>query len=394
MDTTWLVAAALAFGALVGVGATVLIVVAHRRGQAAVEVAAPRVPEGIEAVLPLLDAACLVVDPSGNVLTANQRAVELGMVWQGRLAGDEFAAIAEEVRRSEVPIDRELRAQRGRVGEQTLELSVRATLIGSRFVLIVAEDHTEANRIEDTRRDFVANISHELKTPIGAVGLLAEALQSAAEDPKQVKKFARQLVKEAERLGRLTGEIIELTRLQSVREIREPVPIDVDRAVQQALDHNRVVASAKDIALVTGKRAAAVVMGDQKLLVTAINNLIANAIAYSPEHTRVGVGMRVDDGVVEVRVTDQGVGIPEADRERVFERFFRVDGARARATGGTGLGLSIVKHIVQNHGGEVRVWSQPGKGSTFTIRLPQAGADGLAAPVAPIHQDLEHGAAS
>lgn len=374
MDPRWLSALAIVFGVFVGSGVTLLIVFASRRGQVAAEVAAPRVPEGITAVLPLLDAAAIVVDPSGNVLAANQRAAGFGMVRQGRLDGERFIDLAARARATDGIVEEEVGVFRGRLGEQTLDLSVRATRIGARFVLLIAADQGEANRVDQSRRDFIANISHELKTPIGAVGLLAEALQLASDDPKQVTKFAKQLVKEAARLGALTGDIIELSRLQSIGQIAEPAPVDMDRTVQQAIDRNRVAADDKDIALVTGKRTAAVVMGDQKLLVTAINNLIANAIAYSPEHTRVGIGLRLDDGIVEVSVADQGVGIPEADRDRVFERFYRVDGARARATGGTGLGLAIVKHIVQSHGGEVRVWSQPRRGSTFTIRIPSAGA--------------------
>lgn len=386
MDPRWLSALAIVFGIVVGSGVTILIVLAGRRGQVAAEVAAPRVPEGIAAVLPIVDAAAVVVDPSGNVLAANQRAAAYGMVWQGRLEGERFVEIAARARAADGPIEEELGASRGRLAEQTLDLAVRATRIGARFVLILAADRGEANRVDQSRRDFIANISHELKTPIGAVGLLAEALQLAADDPEQVTKFAKQLVKEAARLGALTGDIIELSRLQSIGQIAEAAPVDMDRAVQQAIDRNRVSADGKDIALVTGKRTAAVVMGDQKLLVTAINNLIANAIAYSPEHTRVGVGLRLDDGIVEVSVADQGIGIPEADRERVFERFYRVDGARARSTGGTGLGLAIVKHIVQSHGGEVRVWSQPRRGSTFTIRIPAAGAHAAAQPPIPQQQ--------
>jgi two-component system, OmpR family, sensor histidine kinase SenX3 len=242
-------------------------------------------------------------------------------------------------------------------------------------VLVTADDLTESRRIDEVRRDFVANISHELKTPIGAIGLLAETLVLAADDPDHVKKFAGQLITESERLAALTKDIIELSRLQSVDTLENSEETSVDKIVQAAVDANEVVARARAIELVRAKKSRLRVMGDPGLLQVAVSNLIANAVKYSPDHTRVGVGVRSAKGFVEIAVTDQGVGIPEADLDRVFERFYRVDPARSRATGGTGLGLAIVKHVVGNHGGDVRVWSQPGKGSTFTIRLPEADPD-------------------
>ena len=197
----------------------------------------------------------------------------------------------------------------------------------------------------------------------------------AADDPEHVKKFAGQLITESERLGALTKDIIELSRLQSVDTLENSEETSIDKVVQAAVDANEVVARARSIELVRAKKSKLRVMGDPGLLQVAVSNLIANAVKYSPDHTRVGVGVRLSKGFVEIAVTDQGVGIPESDLDRVFERFYRVDPARSRATGGTGLGLAIVKHVVGNHGGDVRVWSQPGKGSTFTIRLPEADPD-------------------
>lgn len=372
MDTPWLVPVALFFGLLVGVGGTVALVLALRRGQQAVEVSAARVPEGIESLIDALETVGVVVDPSNIVLVASAKAISAGLVWHGQLVHPEVVAYVDQVRRDGVPITEELHLTRGRLGEQSLYLQVRVARLGSRYMLLLAEDRTEARRLEEVRRDFVANISHELKTPIGAVSLLAEALQSAAAEPGQVRRFAARLTTEADRLARLTNEIIELSRVQAGDTLDRAERVDIDRVVQQAIDHNRVAADARSIALVTGKRVRAEVVGDSQLLVTALNNLIANALAYSPEHSRVGIGVDAEDGIVEIAVADQGVGISEADRDRVFERFYRVDTARARNTGGTGLGLSIVKHVVQNHGGDVRLWSLPGKGSTFTIRLPEA----------------------
>jgi two-component system sensor histidine kinase SenX3 len=218
----------------------------------------------------------------------------------------------------------------------------------------------------------VANISNELKTPIGAVGLLAEALDAASADPDRVRHFAGRLTQEADRLGRLTQDIIELSRLQAVDALGASQTIDLRSVVDTAVDRNRVVAEARSVELIVRGGKSAKVLGDEAMLVTAVDNLVANAIAYSPDGSRVGIGLASGgDGSVEVAVTDQGFGIPEEELERVFERFYRVDPARSRRTGGTGLGLAIVKHVVQNHGGDVRVWSQVGSGSTFTVRLPQ-----------------------
>ena len=190
-----------------------------------------------------------------------------------------------------------------------------------------------------------------------------------------MRKFAAQLVTESERLGALTKDIIELSRLQSVDTLESSEDMSIDKVVSAAIDANEVVARARDIELVRAKKSKLRVMGNPALLQVAVSNLIANAVKYSPDNTRVGVGVRSSKGFVEIAVTDQGVGIPEADLDRVFERFYRVDPARSRATGGTGLGLAIVKHVVGNHGGDVRVWSQSGKGSTFTIRLPEADTE-------------------
>ena len=270
------------------------------------------------------------------------------------------------------PISEDLVLSRGPFGDASMRFRVRLARLGTRYVLLLAEDRTEAFRLDEVRRDFVANISHELKTPIASVGLLAEALDKAADEPEQVRRFANRLTTESARLGRLTQEIIELSRLQAQDALAEPENLSVDDIVAAAVDQSRVVAEAENITIVIGKKSGARVFGDEALLIVAVHNLVANAVNYSAEGSRVGVGVRLQKGIVEITVTDQGVGIQEADLDRVFERFFRVDQARSRHTGGTGLGLSIVKHVVQNHGGDIRVWSQPGSGSTFTIRLPEA----------------------
>ncbi|WBU39301.1 sensor histidine kinase [Homoserinibacter sp. YIM 151385] len=374
MDSGWLVAAALAFGLLLGAGLVIAVVVAHHRGQRAVAVITPQVPDGVDAVIDALESVGIVLDASNNVITSSPAAVSFGLVWNQALVHPELIDIVDRVRREGVPESDELHITRGPVGAMDLHLLVRVARLGARYILLLADDRTESYRLDDVRRDFVANVSHELKTPIGAVGLLAEAVESAADEPEEVRRFARRLTSESARLARITNEIIELSRLQAKDPLGDAALVDIGIVVARAVDENHVGAESKGIELVRKGGKHVEVLGNEPLLVTAVGNLISNAIRYSPEGSRVGVGVAHRDGLVEIAVTDQGIGIAEADRDRVFERFYRVDAARSRVTGGSGLGLSIVKHVVQNHGGDVRVWSQPGKGSTFTIRLPEATA--------------------
>jgi two-component system sensor histidine kinase SenX3 len=372
MDSAWLVLLSLALGLLVGAGFVWLLHIAARRGDHAVQVSSPSVPDGVDQVLDALESAGVVLDPSNNVIKASPGAHAIGLVWNGALVHPHLIDLVDQVRRSGEPVTEDCELARGPFGDANINLSVRVARLGSRYILLLAEDRTESFRLEAVRRDFVANISHELKTPIGAVSLLAEALDGASDDPDQVRRFAHRLTEESQRLARITQDIIELSRLQAADGLTNPQRLSANKVVSAALDQNRVAAEARGIELAVRGSKGAEVLGSEKLLVTAVHNLVSNAIQYSPEDSRVGIGVRTVDGVVEIAVTDQGEGIPEDDLDRVFERFFRVDQARSRHTGGTGLGLAIVKHAVQNHGGEVRVWSQPGRGSTFTIRLPEA----------------------
>ena len=371
MDSALLVPLALALGALIGGGAVVAVIGAARRGRMAAEVASTSVPDGVDQVIQVLESAGVVLDPSNNVVSASPRAVTLGLVWNRTLVHARLVELVDRARRAGEPITEELELSRGPLGDAALHLSVRAARLGSRYMLLLVEDRTESYRLDAVRRDFVANISHELKTPIGAIGLLGEALGHAADDPVQVRRFAEQLSKESARLASLTQEIIELSRLQAKDALLHPDVVELDQVVAAAIDQNRVLADSRRVALVGGGQKGLRVWGDEAMLITAVHNLVHNAVQYSPSPSRVGIGVTAADDVIEIAVTDQGIGIPEDELDRVFERFFRVDQARSRTTGGTGLGLSIVKHVVQNHGGDVRVWSQPGRGSTFTIRLPR-----------------------
>ena len=372
MNHAWLVPLALAFGILVGAGTVLVLYTAARRGHRAAQVASTAVPDGVDQVIDALESAGIVLDPSNNVVKASPGALAFGLIAGQSLVHAQLAELVDDVRRNGGSITEELELSRGPFGEATIYLFVRVARLGSRYILVLAEDRTESYRLDDVRSDFVANISHELKTPIGAVGLLAEALHAASDEPDQVRRFAKRLTKEYERLARITQEIIELSRLQAADALAKPELVQIDRVIALAIDQNRVEAESNKVTLVSGGDAAAEVYGDEALLAVAVHNLVANAIQYSPKGSRVGIGVHNADGVVEIAVTDQGIGIAEEDLDRVFERFYRIDQARSRRTGGSGLGLSIVKHVVQNHGGDIRVWSQLTNGSTFTIRLPEA----------------------
>src|SRR5690606_35653231 len=245
-----------------------------------------------------------------------------------------------------------------------------APLGGNGLVLVLAEGQTERLRVDAVRRDFVANISHELKTPVGALSLLAETIADASDDPDAVRRFTGRMQQEASRLTNVIQDLITLSRIQGAEPMAEPTEVDVDEVIEEALDTVRTAADAKGIELAAGGTSGLVVMGDEGLLATALRNLVSNAVAYSPQRTRVSVSAEATEQAVEISVADQGIGIPPQDLERVFERFYRVDAARSRSTGGTGLGLAIVKHIMTHHRREVTVWSKEGSGSTFTLRLP------------------------
>jgi two-component system sensor histidine kinase SenX3 len=250
--------------------------------------------------------------------------------------------------------------------------SARAVAMGDGNVLLVIEDRTEAKRLDDTRRDFIANISHELKTPIGAISLLSETIAGASDDPAAVAKFTKSLSREAKRLSNLVKDIIQLSRFQSVELVGKADLVDLSTVVSDAVERNQVRAESRNININFDAPEGVEVFGDAEMLTVAIKNLIENAVNYSDEGSTVGVGIRESHGVAAISVTDAGIGLNEEDQNRVFERFYRVDPSRSRDTGGTGLGLAIVKHVAISHQGEIRVFSKPGVGSTFTLRLPLA----------------------
>ncbi len=294
------------------------------------------------------------------------------MIRDDKLNSEQILNLVRAVRRSNKYQEATLELPRGPVGAGTHELLVRVSLVGADgLALVLIFDDSEFRRLDAVRRDFVANISHELKTPIGALLLLSEAVMGASEDPEAVTKFATRMQIEAGRLSDLVQEIINLSRLQGQDPLVGAKSVDITELIKKGIEDSRLSAEARNISVQFNPALHAQVLGDRTQLEMAISNLIENAINYSPEGTQVIITEKCENNLIEITVTDQGIGIPEKDLERIFERFYRVDPARSRQTGGTGLGLSIVKHVITNHGGDVSVWSAEGAGSTFTIRLPQ-----------------------
>ncbi|SMG47203.1 two-component system, OmpR family, sensor histidine kinase SenX3 [Rhodococcus rhodochrous J3] len=312
-----------------------------------------------------------VVDKFHDVVLSNPRAEELGLV-RNRQIDDRAWVAACRVLETRKPIELDLGAK-ALLGREPVAVrcTVRPLLDQDpRFVVLYAFDDSEHVRMEATRRDFVANISHELKTPVGAIALLAEALLESVDDPDTVRHFGERVQREATRLGNMVTELIALSKLQGAEKLPDLEVVDVDAVVEEALDRTRLTAENASIAISTDRPSGLEILGDRTLLVSALTNLIENAIAYSPAGSPVTISRSLREGKVAMAVTDRGIGIAKEDQERVFERFFRVDKARSRATGGTGLGLAIVKHVAANHHGEITLWSKPGTGSTFTLLVP------------------------
>lgn len=313
--------------------------------------------------------AGVVLDQRNLVFRASDGASRLGLVSNGRLVTPELKSIVEQARFSTTPVEIETEIETGLNRDQTW-IHAKAFSFGERYVMLLVDDLTEAKKLEDTRRDFVANVSHELKTPIGAISLLAEAIAGASDDPIAVAKFTESLQKESLRLANIVQELIQLSRVQGANLSESIDIIDLATVIADAVDRNQLLASQSNIKLVSSVDRSVKLRGDYEMLVTAVRNLIENAIVYSEPGGQVGVGIRLVDNVVEISVTDSGLGIPESEQERIFERFYRVDPSRSRQTGGTGLGLSIVKHAALHHKGEIKLFSKVGVGSTFTLRLP------------------------
>ncbi|WP_099024306.1 sensor histidine kinase [Mycolicibacterium palauense] len=380
---------ALAGGVAVGLAAAPWL--AERRARATRAEAGITVSQMLAHIVAQAPVGVVVVDIYRDVVFVNDRAAELGLV-HGRLLDERAWAAAQRTlatgEDTEIDLSQPRRNSAARSG---LAVRGRVRLLTEedrRFAVFYVDDQSEQARMEATRRDFVANVSHELKTPVGAMGVLAEALLESADDPETVRRFGAKVLEESNRLARMVGELIELSRLQGAEPLPDLSPVDVDTVVSEAISRYKVAADNANIEVTTDAPSGFRVLGDQTLLVTALANLIDNAIAYSPRGSVVSISRRRRGPNVEIAVTDRGIGIAPSDQKRVFERFFRVDQARSRATGGTGLGLAIVKHVAANHNGSIRLWSQPGTGSTFTVSIPAYPDDRPAPPPGP---EAEHG---
>lgn len=331
----------------------------------------------------------VVVAADGMVLKDSPAMSDLRLVRRNRLAAEELKQCVSLVRSQQQAVVQEFTWRRPPGRRIAIDLRVQGVPLSGDRVLLLVTDMTEERRLADVRRDFIANVSHELKTPVGAMSLLAEALVAAREDPAAVEHFAIRMQSEATRLTQLISDVIDLSRVQGDDPMTHAETVDIDHLVAEACDYVRGAAEAKRIEIVSGGVNGLTVAGDPGQLETALRNVLVNAVAYSEPGTRVAVGVRSTDDLVEIDVKDQGMGIPGAEQDRIFERFYRVDEARSRVTGGTGLGLSIVRNVCRNHGGDCLVWSAEGEGSTFTLQFPlnkRAAAPASATPTTPTEE--------
>ena len=375
MSTGIMVLVAALLGVLVGAWSTYAFLYTERQRER--EVILPDLDEETQvlasSILDAIPQDYIIVDRDNEVERASTRAYSYGIVRNNRIVREQMMALVEATRQDGLIHVEEVHMSRSLLEEQLeSRLMTRCAPMSAGRVLLLFEDNTAQLRLEETRRDFTANVSHELKTPIGAISLLAETLHDNAEDPEAVRHFSDRLNKEATRLGQLVQDIIELSRLQAGDALSTSDLVSIDDVVAEAVDRMRIEAEDRGIRIVSGGTPGLVVYGDRKLLTTAVRNLLDNAARYSRRNTQVSVGVTNHDGLVSIAVVDQGDGIVPAQRERIFERFYRGDQSRSRDNGGSGLGLAIVKHVVSDHGGRVTLWSAPGQGSTFTILLPEA----------------------
>ena len=310
------------------------------------------------------------VDGDNKIKYASEVAISLNIARDEKIQIDSLESLISMARKVDEPITKNIKAKRP-LGIAKLNLETWVMRLERGEVLLWAQNNSIISRVETVRRDFVANISHELKTPVGALSLLAEAIEEAGKDSETIQKFAKRIGPETKRLTNVIRDIIDLSQVQSDDPLATASPVEVDRVINDAIDAVQLLADLHSVEIVQVKSPDVKIMGDEYQLVMAIRNLLTNAITFSPVNSRITVGAKLKDGVVELTVSDQGIGISLENQSRIFERFYRVDPARSRSTGGTGLGLAIVKHVCQNHGGEVSVWSVQGQGSTFTMKFPQ-----------------------
>jgi two-component system sensor histidine kinase SenX3 len=353
-------------------GATFGWVLGKRKSQVT-EAEPDSFPDLVAEVLELMGSVGIVLEGSNKVVGTNSWAESFGLVARGLLVHAETADLVKRAR-SGSDIESFEGVLRVGLAQEKVSVSAKAKLVAGDYVVLVLEDRTSDIRLDKTRRDFIENISHELKTPIGAIALLSEAIQEAGDDRAAVAKFASSLNKESSRLTFLVQDIIKLSRLQSEEVLASAEIVDLNDVMAEAIDRNEQLAASRKIRLVSEQAPQLEVFGNKEMLITAVKNLVENAISYSEPGTSVGIGCSAKESIAEITVTDSGAGISPENQQRIFERFYRADPSRSRDTGGTGLGLSIVKHVAKIHRGEIKLFSQVGVGSTFTLRVPLATA--------------------
>ena len=327
-------------------------------------------PEDTQRILRALRTPAAWVGPDDRVLWAHPSLEALRITRRKEVRVAEITRMVDLARSTGQPVQQDMSVRRPGRRQPQIRLRVRVSPMAAGAALALIEDISEAERLDHVRRDFVANVSHELKTPVGALSLLAEAVSEAHDDPEAVQHFSGRMLAETKRLTTLINDLMDLSRIEGIDAERPMEPVSMDDVVAQACDDAQLLAQEHRITFLRGGRAGLSVLGVEPQLVAAVRNLIINAINYSPPSTKVAITTGLTAGWVTIAVTDQGIGIPQTEIDRIFERFYRVDPARSRDTGGTGLGLAIVKHVCANHGGDCDVWSRVGEGSTFTMRLP------------------------
>jgi len=315
--------------------------------------------------LDLLPIGIVIVDLKLNRRVRNNAAAAMtGVRYVDILVDQAVDAMIDEIKIAK-PGNRILEAVAG----TTRYFKISGQAMDDQRGIVTVEDITEKSRINTVQTDFVANLSHELKTPIGAVAALADSLNGETET-EVVWRLAERIVTESHRMSRIVDDLLDLSRVE-FGGTEEWTDIDLATVLVEVVSTNQYAAKRQGLGLSLTGSAELLVRGDRSQLISVFSNLVDNAIKYSEIGGIVNVSSTIKGEEIMVSVTDHGIGIAERDQKRIFERFYRVDKARSRATGGTGLGLSIVRHIVLEHGGAIDIRSEEGVGSTFTVRLPR-----------------------
>ena len=337
----------------------------------------PALPEVLVKSLNAFPIHSLIIGAKNQIIFKSHAFETLNILKENKLVNEQILSIVRSARKGSESVTADFAIKRSGIGDLQRDVWCQATVLDNfGSVLLIIDDQSERSRIDAVRRDFITNISHELKTPITALGLNSDALLISLNDTNKVSDFARKIKAQSQRLADLVQEIIYLSRLQDTDITARASEISLNDVVREAIDLSEAIARVRNVEVQFTANEDVVVTGIRDQLVTAVHNLIENAINYSPENTRVNIAVdrkfdsTMEQEIAEIAVKDQGIGIADSEIDRIFERFYRIDPARSRNTGGTGLGLSIVKHVVQNHNGEIKVWSTPGIGSTFTLRIP------------------------